>query len=184
MRVRGDNGETPFKPWQLTFLDDATRAVVGTALTAGRPTGNDVIAALASAVRGHAATDGRFLGGIPETVRWDNGGEFLNEAVTVACARLGIGPRPASAHSGHEKGKIERLHQTIQRELFSELPGASDGPTTYTGFQPWRGEDHQLLSFSALTLRTLAWIKSYNHDRVHSALTSTPFAAWRSDPHR
>jgi putative transposase len=180
--VRGDNGGVPFKPYQVTFIDDATRLIMATVLIAGRPTRDDVLAALATAVRGHHAPDGTFIGGIPETIRWDNGGEFLNEAVTAACARLGIGPRPASPHAGWHKGKIERWHETSQNELYSELPGASDGPVSFTGRQPWRGEPDRLLSLSALTLRALEWVTAYNHDRRHSALGQTPFEAWRTDP--
>jgi putative transposase len=179
--VRGDNGETPFKPYQVTFIDDATRMVTGTVLVPGRPNRFDVIAALAMAIRGYTAPDGTFVGGIPDTIRWDNGGEFLNAEVTDACVRLGIGPRPASPYAGWHKGKIERWHETIQNELYSELPGASDGPVSFTGQQPWRGAADRFLTFSALTTRALEWVRAYNHDRPHSALGTTPFQAWRED---
>lgn len=174
-------GAAPFKPWQVTFIDDATRMVMATVITATRPSTQDVLAALATAVRGFHAPDGTFVGGLPDTIRWDNGGEFLNDAVTLACAQLGISPRPASPYAGWHKGKIERWHETIQSEVYSELPGASDGPTSFTGRQPWRGEDDRLLSFSALTLHALEGIRAYNFDRRHSSLGSTPLEAWRGD---
>ena len=180
--VLGDRGEAAFKPWQTTFIDDSTRMVMATVITAGRPTGHDVVAGLAAAIRGFTAADGTFVGGIPDTIRWDNGAEFLAEAVTLACARLGIAPRPAAPYASWQKGKIERWHQTIQNELFSALPGASDGPKTFTGFQPWRGDDTRLLPLSAVIVDTLRWVEGYNQDRIHSALGTTPLEAWASDP--
>ena len=180
--VLGDHGQPAFKPWQTTFIDDATRMVMATVITAGRPTGHDVIAGLAAAIRGFTAANGTFVGGLPEVIRWDNGREFINDAVTLACARLGIAPRPAAPYASWQKGKIERWHQTIQNELFSELPGASDGPKTFSGYQPWRGDETRLLPLSAVIVETLRWVESYNQDRVHSVLASTPLQAWKFDP--
>lgn len=180
--VVGDRGQAPFKPWQTTFIDDATRMVMATVVTAGRPTSHDVVAGIAAAIRGFTAADITFVGGIPDTIRWDNGAEFLADAVTLACARLGIAPRPAAPYASWQKGKIERWHQTIQNELFSRLPGASDGPTTFTGFQPWRGDDERLLPLSAVIVETLRWVETYNQDRTHSALGTTPLRAWAADP--
>lgn len=180
--VLGDRSQPPFKPWQTTFIDDATRMVMATVITAGHPTGHDVVAGLAAAIRGFTAADGTFVGGIPDTIRWDNGGEFIAEAVTLACAQLGIAPRPAPPYASWQKGKIERWHQTIQNELFSELPGASDGPTTFTGYQPWRGDNERLLPLSAVIVEALRWVETYNQDRTHSVLGCTPLQAWASDP--
>lgn len=94
--VLGDKGQPPSKPWQTTFIDDATRMVMATVITASRPTGHDVVAGIAAAIRGFTAADGTVVGGIPDTIRWDNGAEFLAEAVTLACAPWHR-PTPSSA---------------------------------------------------------------------------------------
>lgn len=179
--VTTDTGVQRIKPWQTTFIDDATRVVVATVITATRPTSADVLAALAAGVRGQTLPDGTRIGGIPEAIRWDNGKEFLNEAVNAACARLGIQPQPCNPHSPWQKGKIERWHLTSQAELYDLLPGATHGPRSFSGDDYWRGRLEEVLTLRTLTLRALAWVQEYNCDRVHSELGTTPAAAWGAD---
>lgn len=178
--VRPDNGTAPFKPWQVTFVDEATRMVMATILLPGPPGGEDAVAALAAAVRGFRTADGTFVGGIPQTIKWDNGTEFINQTVTAACLRLNIAPFPAAPYSPWQKGKIERWHRTIQTELYSHLPGASDGPRSFQGTEWWRGADTNLLPFSALVLKMQDWVVEYNTERVHSAIGCTPLTAWKA----
>lgn len=179
--VTTDTGVRRVKPWQTTFIDDATRVVVATVITETQPRASDVVAAIAAGVRGQLLPNGTRIGGVPEAIRWDNGKEFLNEAVQAACARLGIQPQPCAPHSPWQKGKIERWHLTSQAELYDLLPGATHGPSTFTGTQPWRNLLGEVLTLKALTLRALAWIQTYNNERVHEALDTTPAAAWAAD---
>lgn len=178
--VRPDNGQAPFKPWQVTFIDEATRMVMATLLLPGPPGAEDALAALAAGIRGFHTADGTFVGGIPETAKWDNGSEFVNRDVSAACMRLNIAPYPAAPFSPWQKGKVERWHSTIQSELFSALPGASDGPKSFGGTEWWRGADAGLLPFSALVLKVQDWVVQYNTERVHSELRSTPLHAWQA----
>jgi transposase InsO family protein len=179
--VTTDTGVQRIKPWQTTFIDDATRVVVATVITATRPTSADVLAALAAGVRGQRLPDGTRIGGVPEAIRWDNGKEFLNEAVNAACVRLGIQPQPCNPHSPWQKGKIERWHRTSQEELYDLLPGATHGPRSFSGTDFWRGQLEEVLTLRALTVQALAWVQAYNSDRVHSDLDTTPADAWRAD---
>lgn len=182
VRVRPDNGTNAFKPWLVTFTDSYDRAVMAAVLTPGRPTSADVIAALAIAIRGRTTAEGDFIGGIPEFIRWDNGREFVNEAVTHACVRLGIAAVPSAPYSGWQKGKIERFNRTIQEEFYDHLPGAVHGPRTFTGTRPWVGEDDNLLSFGSLTLKTLEYVSHFTEQRVHSAIGTTPLHKRRRSP--
>lgn len=170
------------KPWQTTVIDDATRVVVASVITATRPTSDVVMALLVSGIRGRQLSDGTFVGGIPESIQWDNGREFINEAVTTACSRLGIQARPCGPYSPWQKGKIERWHRTIQEELYDHLAGATHGPRTFTGRAPWRGQDRDVLDLPTLIVKAQTWIESYNCDRTHSALAKSPAEAWRADP--
>lgn len=178
--VRPDNGQAPFKPWQVTFIDEATRMVMSTILLPGPPSGEDALAALAAGVNGFHTADFTFVGGIPETVKWDNGAEFVNRTVSSACLRLNIATYPAAPYSPWQKGKVERWHRTIQTELYSHLPGASDGPRSFGGHEWWRGANAGLLPFSALVLKLEDWVTAYNTERVHSSLASTPLEAWKN----
>lgn len=152
--------------------------VMGTVMVQTHPNAQDVVALIAAAVHGHHTADGTFVGGLPRTLKWDNGGEFINADVTAACARLLISPYPSSPYAPFQKGKIERWHQTIQNELFSNQPGASDGPRTFSGREPWRGADDRLLTFTALTMLVQEWVTVYNTERRHSSLDKTPLQAW------
>ncbi|MEX1907275.1 DDE-type integrase/transposase/recombinase [Janibacter sp. Y6] len=180
--VTTNTGARRIKPWQTTFIDDATRVVVATVITTGRPTSADVLAALAAGVRGQVLPNGTRIGAIPAALRFDNGTEFINDALLTACARLGIQPQPCRPHSPWEKGKIERWHRTIQNECYDKLPGATHGPRSFTGTQYWRQVDGDVLDLRSLTIQALTWIQEYNCDRTHSALGGTPADAWANDP--
>ena len=183
IRVRTDNGTEVSGVYMTTFLDEATRMVMAFTLTMTAPTGEDVAATLAAAVTGHTdPVTGTFVGGLPESIRWDNGGEFLNEAVAHACVRLGVIPVPSPPYSGWRKGKIERFHLTSQQQFFATLVGSTQGPATFTGQRPWRGPDGDLLFFSALVTATTEWVAQYNDENVHSSLGRTPRQAWVADP--
>lgn len=179
--VTTETGVRRVKPWQTTFIDDATRVVVATVITATQPRAEDVVAAIAAGVRGQQLPDGTRIGGLPETIRWDNGKEFLNEAAMAACARLGISPQACTPYTPWQKGKIERWHLSSQAECYDRLPGATHGPKTFTGQQPWRNTLGQVLTLQTLTAHALSWVQEYNNDRVHDALGCTPAAKWAQD---
>ncbi len=88
VRIRSSTGTGVEDVFQITFIDEATRVVTGTMFTLTRPTGADVAATLASAIAGWTDDDGNFYGGLPSEIRWDRGGEFLNEVMTQLCAQL------------------------------------------------------------------------------------------------
>ena len=179
--VSTDTGVRRVKPWQTTFIDDATRVVVATVITESQPRADDIVAALVAGVRGRQLPDGTRIGGLPEVIRYDNGKEFLNEAVMAACARLGISPQACTPYTPWQKGKIERWHLSSQAELYDRLPGATHGPKTFTGRQPWRNTLGEVLTLGSLTLHALAWVQEYTTDRVHEALGCTPAAKWAQD---
>ncbi|MCW2814184.1 MAG: hypothetical protein JWN84_1639, partial [Nocardioides sp.] len=182
LRVRGTHGRAFDKMWMINFIDEATRVVVGFTLTVTPPNAELVKATLIAAITGRYTDDGQFYGGLPEAIKWDNGKEFLNQAVTHACISLGIIPMPVAPHSGFAKGKIERFHHTIQRMFFANLKGAVNGPKTYTGQRPWRGPNDELSDFKTISLKTESWVEAYNTRHVHSSLGCPPMQAWADDP--
>jgi hypothetical protein len=109
--------------------------------------------------------------GIPEEVLTDNGkvftGRFHKPGVAVEvlfdriCRENGITHRLTKIHSPTTTGKIERLHQTLQRELLDV-----HGP-----FE----------SIEALQAALDAWREEYNTDRPHQSL-GMAFPASRFTP--
>src|SRR6266487_2221945 len=158
---------TPMELWQLdvtasafltsgaevkivTGVDDHSRFCV-IARAVMRATARPVCLAFVEAMRAY---------GVPEEVLTDNGkvftGRFHKPGVPVEvlfdkiCRENGITHRLTKIHSPTTTGKIERLHQTLQRELLDV-----HGP-----FE----------SIEALQAALDAWRQEYNTDRPHQSL--------------
>lgn len=170
------NGTKPVKPWVTIFLDGHTRAVMGYAMNLTQ-TAADVIAAFRAGIC-EDAERGPFCG-IPETLRWDNGREFLAESVTEVAVAVGCLPQPAPPFSPHLKGKIERFNRTLEQSLLSGLPGYVHGARKADG-SLYGGDER--ISFEHFVELFEAFIRSYNLERAHKGLDGrTPEQAWRSD---
>lgn len=176
-------GETkPRKFWQTTALDEATRMVMATVITPGRPTSQDVVACIAKGIHGFHAADGTFVGGLPQEVAWDNAAEFLADQVTSMALSLGFTGTAVTPYAPYEKGKIEVWHKTIQNELYSKLPGASHGPQTFSGRELWVPGNRELLDEGLLVAHVMSWVERYNEQRRHQGLRgATPLARWSKD---
>ena len=134
----------------VTGIDDHSRFCV-LARAVMRATARPVCLAFVGAMRVY---------GVPEEVLTDNGkvftGRFHKPGVPVEvlfdkiCRENGITHRLTKIHSPTTTGKIERLHQTLQRELL-EVHGPFD-------------------SIEALQAALDAWRQEYNTDRPHQSL--------------
>src|SRR5215831_7052855 len=169
---------TPMELWQLdvtasAFLTDGAEVKIVTgvddhsrfcvlARAVMRATARPVCWALVDAMR---------IYGVPEEVLTDNGkvftGRFHKPGVPVEvlfdkiCRENGITHRLTKIHSPTTTGKIERLHQTLQRELLGV-----HGPFEST---------------EALQAALDAWRAEYNTDRPHQSL-GMAFPATRFTP--
>src|SRR6266516_5377759 len=134
----------------VTGIDDHSRFCV-IAKAVQRATARPVCLAFVDAMRVY---------GVPDEVLTDNGkvftGRFHKPGVPVEvlivkiCRENGITHRLTKIHSPTTTGKIERLHQTLQRELLDV-----HGP-----FE----------SIEALQAALDAWRQEYNTDRPHQSL--------------
>jgi len=145
----------------VTGIDDHSRFCV-LAKAVMRATARPVCLAFTDAMRAY---------GIPEEVLTDNGkvftGRFHKPGIAVEvlfdkiCRENGITHRLTKIHSPTTTGKIERLHQTLQRELLDV-----HGP-----FE----------SIQALQAALDAWREEYNTGRPHQSL-AIAFPASRFTP--
>jgi len=133
----------------LTGVDDHSRYCVSAAVMA-RATGRAVCRALAAAL-------GRY--GVPEEVLTDNGKQFTGRfgkprPAEVLFERIlrenGVTHRLTRVRAPTTTGKIERFHQTLQRELLDTLPPLPNLQVT-----------QQVID---------AWVEDYNQRRPHQAL--------------
>ncbi|MFJ9777888.1 Mu transposase C-terminal domain-containing protein [Kitasatospora sp. NPDC101157] len=166
------------RPYVTWFIDCATKAITGVAVTPGTPSRASILAALRSAV----LRTGPYgpIGGRPEAVRIDRGKDFLSRTVTAAFDAFGTTVDDLPAYSPHLKGSIEHLNRSATRMLFAALPG-------YRTKQPRRRPDRlptaPALSFEDFTAEVLAWVTWWNTQHHPDGLQGrTPIEAWQQDP--
>ncbi len=122
--------------------------------------------------------------GVPETIKTDNGTDFVSVRTMTALASVGISQDRCNAYQGQEKGHVERIFKTFQHDMTPLMPG-------YIGHNV--GERKKIearKSFAArmgkekiegrLTPEKLqefadTWCKDMYQHRVHSALGVSPF---------
>lgn len=179
-------------PWLTSVIDDGTRALLGWAITLTPNTGT-VLTALRMALA-HDPVRGPF-GAVPAGARVDRGLEFAAQAVKDALAALCVDPNRLPGFTPHRKGKIERLHKTIEQTLLCGLPGYTKGPRDAAGrlHGPLsdRARDKEAAEHAALgpmrlerfvAERFTPWVNWYNTERPHSMLDGlTPLQAWEQD---
>jgi putative transposase len=171
--------KTAVKPWITAVMDGATRYLLSWVVTFGRPTAEEVRAALIQAITPRVAADGEtVVGGRPLKAVWDRGLEFLATLITQSCLRLQVMPIALPAYSPHLKGRLERFWRTLKTGLLPPLPGYSEGPHDLRGNHAIAdaalGEDEFLLLLDQ-------WMTRYNSEHVISSMKMTPLQAWRAD---
>ena len=99
--------------------------------------------------------------GIPLRLYFDNGGQFRNKWMERLCAKLGIKLLFTKPYSPEAKGKIERFNRTVDA-FFAEA--------SLQNLQTLDAYNHYLK----------IWISECYHNKVHSALKTTPKNAYQN----
>lgn len=179
VHIMAPHNTKPVRPWLTWFIDAGTRYVVGWALSTEHPTKGTVLAVIRMGVTNNDALGP--VHGRPDMLVWDNGQEFIANAVTEAGARLGSLTVNLYPYSPSKKGKIERINLTIERELLARLPHYTNGPKKKDGRSYFSARDY--LTLEQFVVELEAWVRKYNTKRSHSSLGGrTPEDAWYSDP--
>lgn len=148
------------KTYLFAFLDDHSRLEV-----AGRWALAEDSVRLCAALR--PALESR---GIPDIIYVDNGSAFTDEALTRACARLGIRLTHSQPYRPQGRGKIERFFNTVTSQFLTELTPTPDGDTTPVGSAVSSLEDLNALYTS--------WVEMVYHHALHSTTGQTPLQRW------
>jgi putative transposase len=178
-------------PWLTTIVDDGTRALVGWAIALTPHTGT-VLTAMRMALTQDPAR-GPF-GGIPAGVRIDRGLEFASGPIKDVFATLCVDANRLPAFMPFRKGKVERIHLTIDQTMLCGLPGYTEGPRDASGVLFGPVSDRlkaraaapdagvgplRIERFVDLFVGWAAW---YNMERPHRMLDGrTPAQAWDDD---
>ena len=170
------------RPWLTLLLDVFSRSVLGFCLSFDAPSAAGVALAIGQAVLPKAEwLRERDLGlawpmhGMPVSLHLDNGAEFHSRALKRGCQQHGIRidyRPPATPRFG---GHIERLMGTLMTRVHA-LPGTTSSNVVARG-------DYPAEQKAVLTLREFERIFALEvlgpyHNEVHSALGTTPAAAW------
>lgn len=96
--------------------------------------------------------------GIPYKIYTDHGKSFVNHHVRIVCANLGIRLLQAAPYHAWSKGKVERLHKTIQQDFEAGLELSAEA----------------VGSFEELNQKLAWWIQSVYHARTHATTGMSP----------
>ncbi|MGW9370364.1 integrase catalytic domain-containing protein [Streptomyces xanthophaeus] len=119
--VRVDLEGSVVCPWVTWFIDVATKAIVGVAVTPHQPARDAVLAALRTGIS-RQDPYGPF-GGLPGVVRVDRGKEFLCRTVERALGAFAVPVDDLPAYKPYRKGTIEALNGAVEEMLLVSLPG-------------------------------------------------------------
>ncbi|MEU9048025.1 Mu transposase C-terminal domain-containing protein [Kitasatospora sp. NPDC048343] len=171
-------------PWVTWFIDCATNAVTGAAITPHTPSRDAILAALRTAIsRDDEAGPYGPIGGLPALVRIDRGKDFLSRTVTSALGALAIPVHDLPAYSPHLKGTVENLNRCAERMLFASLPRYTHAPTASVRRRDRAKDGTAPLTFTAFVERLLDWVREWNTEHTSPALAGrTPLQAWLEDP--
>lgn len=173
----------PVFPWLTTVVDLKTRVVLSYKLTLHTPKTEDSLDALVEAINGFYTEGGVFVGGKPEFIRSDRGGDYISTALALNLLNLDIGRQFTEPYSSWQNGRVERINGTLDTDFAPTIPGFHPG-----------GEDaytrrvlktplpiKSLLIQETLDRRVGDFFGDYNN-RVHSSLNGlTPLEAWAED---
>ncbi|MBT2530134.1 transposase [Streptomyces sp. ISL-99] len=167
------------KPWITFFVDCATSAICGLAITPQRPSREAVLVAIRDAVlidEHHGP-----FGGIPDRVRVDGGKEFLCATVGEALGTLGTELIVLPPFTPEGKPNVEAVNGAIKKTLFAGMPGYTHAPTFQGGKPVDPGQP--LLHFEAFVALIRDWVRWWNHENTIKALNGqAPIEAWNADP--
>nr|WP_219537642.1 Mu transposase C-terminal domain-containing protein [Nonomuraea guangzhouensis] len=183
----GDHVEMPVKvdvdghlrkPWVTWFIDCATDAVCGLAITPTYPNRASVLAALRASIM----RDDRYgpFGGVPAAVRIDRGRDFLSTTVGAALGRFAVLVGELPGYHPHLKGRVEALNGAVQTMHCKSLPHYTGQATELNGapIDP----DAPALLFEDFVELLLDWVREWNVDLPKPALAGrTPLQAWQDD---
>jgi putative transposase len=170
------------RPWLTLAIDVYSRCVVGFHLTLEPPSATSVALCIAHAVLSKVPwlSERKIeaewaMEGLIEHLHLDNAKEFHSEALRRGCEQYGIGIEYRPVQTPHYGAHIERLIGTMMGKVHL-LPGTTFSDVSDKG--DYDSEKNAALTLDELERWLVHEITGVYHREVHSALGTTPLAAW------
>ena len=185
IQVVPERGSKPRWPWLTTLIDLKTRAVLAYLLTLHTPNTEDSLNTLIEGIHGWYTEDGMFVGGKPEFIRSDRGGDYVSKALSLNLLNLDVERQFTEPYSSWQNGRVEALNGTIDRDFAPSVPGFYPGGEAEYTRRVFKTplDVRSLLTLETLDRRIGDFFGEYNN-RPHSSLNGmTPLEAWAADNH-
>lgn len=144
-------GKRKRKTYLISLLDDATRVILYAAFALSENVAS-FLPVFEQAIRRR---------GIPLRLYVDNGAAYRSHHLSLVCAKLGVTLIHARPYQPQGKGKQERWHREVRRQLLGTLA------------------EQDLASLEALNRRLWAWVEGEYHQAPHRSLDGqTPMDRW------
>lgn len=170
------------RPWLTLAIDVHSRCVAGFHLSLDPPSATSVALCIAHAALPKSnwlmARDIEAewpVSGIPERLHLDNAKEFRSEALKQGCHEHGVGIDYRPVRTPHYGAHIERLIGTMMGAVHL-LPGSHFSNIFERG--DLDAEAEAVMTLAELETWLALEITGSYHARIHSALETTPSAAW------
>ncbi|MEZ5185942.1 MAG: hypothetical protein R2720_09355 [Candidatus Nanopelagicales bacterium] len=157
------------RPWVSILKDKGTRVVVAIGVSADRTRATDVVGLMAAAMLQQTGLGGNVpVGGRPESVLCDNGGENVSDQIVQGMAMLGVAMLPTTPGHSWQNGSAENIIRLFQQQCEATLPGyvkggsAVDGGLRFTENTYEQEDKDRLLTVEALQARAVQWAIGYN----------------------
>ena len=184
--IHAKSGLAIGRPYLTVIIDRFSRMIVGVWLSFYPPSASVVFAAMRNAILPkddllrswgivgvwHASGKCRVL--IP-----DNGAEFKSLSFVEACLNLGMDVQYTPVLRAWYKGKVERVIQTLLRDVFERVPGS-----TYADIFK-RSKEKPPESIAVATLddlwrELLNWVVNVYNARWHRGVRGVPNEIWQA----
>jgi len=119
--------------------------------------------------------------GVPESIRVDNGKDFISNHLKFACLQTGITIEYCARKKPWHKGKVERFFHTLNTNFLRTKKGSTYKASAdrFTldkmGYNP---EKDAILDLDTLIHVTHKWIIDKYHQEFHTGSNNIPHKAW------
>ncbi len=171
--VDPDTGDVLGRPYCTAVIDVWSRAILALVITFTPFSAPTLLMALKMACNQNCTQN---MGGVMETVVFDNGSDYGSDAVRNFCRKTGIQIETCAPRDPNGKPHIERFFKTLNHQLIHILKG-----TTFSN--PMDRGDYLSSKYASVTMETLKshvfeWLEKDYHIRIHRGFGRTPFHAW------